>query len=978
VSCRLPADDTGAQAKKGGGSHVHQPAGRRAEPVILFVVLAGMASLALFVPAISRRYGRDTGYFLAIGFVLLGVVLAPSVAVALQGMAVEGSLPWLPAIGASATLRLDGLASLFALLVIGVGALIFAYCPRYLHGDHHTRTYVLLTVFAVSMLGLVLAADLVLLFVFWELTTVSSFLLIGGSGAKSARPAMRALIITASGGLALLVAVVLIGVAAGTTYLPHLLDNPDLVLASPLAMPIGALLLLAAFTKSAQLPFHSWLPGAMVAITPVSAYLHAATMVKAGIYLLMRFSPVYGDEPAWQATLVGVGLLTAIVGAALALRQHDLKALLAYSTVSQLGLIVAVTGVGSPVGLGAAVVHTFAHALFKATLFMLVGIIDREAGSRDVRELGGLWRVMPVTATLTGLAGLSLAGVPPLLGFVSKETIFQALASTGVTPWAGAVAAALGVTASALTFAYGVRIFHGAFAGPTTQRQLYEPNWQFLTPAAVPAAAGLLLGPAIVVLNPLTASAVADTVPDALVPYLEFWHGFSPELLLSAVTISIGMALFVARDPVDRFLNGIRTPPEGELFDRGYELTVRAGAAVGRPNRTSATGSFLIWPLLVLVGAGGVALVRSGGLPLPVAGTSQPADWAVVGLLAVACLAVALARRTLAAVALVGLVGLVVAGWFAIAGAPDVALTLFLAEALTAVVAVLVLRVLPSRFQHTRPRRTVPAALLAVAAGGLAVLGTLAFTGSRGRSELGDFFLANAPADTGGTNVVNTILVDYRALDTLGEATVLGVAALGLLMLLAGPGRGRTGGATGEPDGGRTGEPPAGRTGVPTDRMVFQVANRVLAPAMLLLSAYLFLRGHSAPGGGFIAALVAGAAVAFGWFARGRAGGAVPVLRSLRPEPLVTAGLLVSVVVGLAPLTAGKPFLTPLHAEVAGLGLSTSLLFDLGVYLFVLGLVVAAVERLGNGRPATGHRGVLAGAVAARSGRSDRGAGGGA
>jgi multicomponent Na+:H+ antiporter subunit A len=938
--------------------------------MILFVVLAGMAGLALVVPVVTRWLGRNTGYLLAAAFVLLGALLAPSVMTALEEGVVQAQLPWIPALGITATLRLDGLASLFALLVIGVGALILAYCPRYLHGDHHARTYVLLTLFAASMLGLVLAADLVLLFVFWELTTVASFFLIGGTGPHSAKPAMRALIITAGGGLALLVAVILIAVETGTTYLPDILANPDAILDSPYAWPIGVLVVLAAFTKSAQLPFQSWLPGAMVAITPVSAYLHAATMVKAGIYLLMRFSPVYADEPAWQATLLSVGLLTAVVGAGLALRQHDLKSLLAYSTVSQLGLLVAVTGVGNSVGLSAAVLHTVAHALFKATLFMLVGIIDREAGSRDVRELGGLWRVMPVTAALTGLAGLSMAGVPPLIGFVSKESIFEALTEADVTPWAGPVAAALGVTASALTFAYGVRIFHGAFAGRTTQRQLYEPAWQFLTPAAVPAIAGLILGPGVALLNPLTESSVADMAPGDPAPHLAFWHGWSWELLLSAVTIGIGMALFLARDPVDRFLQRIRTPPEGELFDRGYDATVKLGAAVARPSHAGATLSFLAWPIAAVVGLGAVALVVTGGWPVAATGTVGPLDWPVVALLAVTALGVVLVRRALAAVALLGVIGLLVSIWFLLAGAPDVALTLLLVEVLTAVAVVLVLRVLPARFHPTRARRKVPAAVLAAAAGVVAAAATLAFTGHRQRAGYADYFLANAEPLTGGTNVVNTILVDFRALDTLGEATVLGIAALGLVALL----RPRPGAGT-EPADAPTellARAPAGPAGTGTDtgtggvgtrtraagpgqpvrisdRLVYQATNQILTPAMLLLSAYLFLRGHDAPGGGFIAALVAGAAVAFGWVAHRRTGGNAPVLRSLRPGPLVGGGLLLCLSVGLVASTLGDPFLTPLHAELLGVKLSSSLLFDLGVYLLVLGLVVATVDRLGDG-----------------------------
>src|SRR5690606_1138736 len=417
----------------------------------------------------------------------------------------------------------------------------------------------------------------------------------------------------------------------------------------------------------------SWLPGAMVAITPVSAYLHAATMVKAGLYLLMRFSPIFAGQPAWQATLVGVGLTTAVVAAALALRQYDLKALLAYSTVSQLGLLVAVTGVGTADALAAAVIHTFAHALFKATLFMLVGIIDREAGSRDVRELGGLRRVMPVTATLTSLASLSMAGLPRLIGFVSKESIFQGLAQANVTPWAAPVAAGMGVAASALTFGYSVRIFRGAFAGPTTQRRLYEPAWSFLAPAAVPALLGLGFGPAVALLNPLTGAAVHDMAPGVAAPRLAFWHGLSPELLLSLVTYTVGTGLFLVRRQAERVLQAIRTPPEGELFDLGHDALVGLGAAVSRPSRAQTPLAYLAWPVGALVGLGVAGLVAAGGPPPAGPDTVRPLDWGVVGLAAVATAALVRARAGLPAVALTGAVGLLVTVWFLLIGAVDVA-----------------------------------------------------------------------------------------------------------------------------------------------------------------------------------------------------------------------------------------------------------------------------------------------------------------
>ncbi len=902
--------------------------------MILLVALVAMAVLALAAPLLHRRLGRDTGYLLAAGFAGVGGLLATGAPTVLDGGAVTASWTWLPSLQVSFALRLDGLAGLFCLIVLGVGVLVMAYSARYM-GDSSRNgvVYGLLTLFAGAMLGLVLAADVVLLYVFWELTTVCSFVLIGTAGQVAVKPGRRALLITAAGGLALLLAIIMLSVVVGTTDLTTILAERDQVLASPLAWPIGALIATAAFTKSAQFPLHSWLPGAMVAMTPVSAYLHAATMVKAGIYLLMRTTPLFADQPAWSALLVTVGLTTAVAGAFMALREHDLKAILAQSTVSQLGLLIAVIGVGTPTALAAAMLHTFAHALFKATLFMLVGIIDKETGSRDIRELSGLRRVMPVTAGVTALAALSMAGVPPMLGFVSKEYLFQGLLQADFAPWAGPVAGALGVTASALTFAYGMRIVHGAFGGPTRQPDLYEPSPAFLAPAAIPALVGLALGPGIDLLNPVVTRAAADVVYVGAVPEFSFWHGLSPEVLMSAITIAVGTGLFLRRDPVDRALQRMPLPDGAAVFDRTHDSVLALGTAVGRPDRSTTLAGHLARPLVALVVLGAVGTAAVGGLP-PRGSTDAPLDWPVLVLLALAVAGTVLTRSLLAALGLVGVVGLVVAAWFLLAGAVDVALTLLLVEVLTAVVAVLVLRSLPLRVGSAGRSRTALAAGLGVAAGIAAAVATFALTGRRGLSEAGAWFLQSAEPETGGTNVVNTILVDFRGMDTLGEAIVLGAAAVGLLVLLdREPTRRSPGGAPARPaqtDGG----------------IVLQVASRVLIPGMAALSVYLLWRGHDEPGGGFIAALVGGTAVGLHQVASGFR--ALP--RLLRPEPLVGVGLLVALGTGTAAALQGDPFLTPFGIPVLGaVGIGSALLFDVGVYLLVLALLVAAFDRLGAG-----------------------------
>ncbi|MGF1654330.1 MAG: hydrogen gas-evolving membrane-bound hydrogenase subunit E [Actinomycetales bacterium] len=935
----------------------------------LLLSLAAAAALPL-----SRALGRNAGYPLSAVFLAVLGSLLTRAEDALAGV-VTAELAWIPTADVALRLRMDGLALLFAGLVLGVGALVMAYAARYLSPDHdHGRLFLLLTLFAGAMLGLVLAADLVVLYASWELTTLCSFLLIGGTG-RGRRQATRALVVTAAGGLALLTAVVLIVATLGTTSLATVLAEADTLRESAAAPWIAGLIMVAAFTKSAQVPVHFWLPDAMVAITPVSAYLHAATLVKGGIYLLMRFSPVFAETPGWTAALVTVGLVSAVVGAVLALKQHDLKALLAYSTVSQLGWIIALIGLGTTAGLAVAALHTFAHALFKATLFMLVGIIDREAGSRDIRELSGLYRAMPVTATLTGLAALSMAGIPPFLGFVSKEEAYYAFYEFDGPPGVGLLLAGIALVAATVTFAYGFRLLYGAFAGQLTQARLYEPHWSFLAPAAVPAVAGLILGVTVNALNPLVNSTVVDTLGQRGEADLALWHGFSVPLALSGVTIAAGIGLFLVRDPVDRLLHRYGLGVRGaDIYDRSYAGVLALGALVGRPARSSSPAAHLVhpvWVLLLVAAAGAVIL---DDLPPVVPGTADAADAAVLVVLVLGVTGLCVVRSRLAAVSLLGVVGLAVAAWFLLLGGVDLALTQVLVEILTVVVIVLVLRRMPTLFAATGRVRAVTAAVLAGAAGVAAFLGTLALTGRREISPAGEFLLRQGPELSGGTNVVNTILVDFRGLDTLGEATVLAVAAAGLLGNLGGrrapadepvPGP-SAGSAAPDPAAGTTGRTapaaiaaaraasPRALTAVPAhpqrvgNATVFRTAAALLAPIVVILSLVLLYRGHNDPGGGFISALVGGAGIALVHLAPSHSR-----LSRLRARPLLAAGLLVCVGTGLVGLLDGS-FLRPLRTAVE-LGplyqsLTTSLVFDVGVYLCVIGLVVAAIDRLGENR----------------------------
>jgi len=902
---------------------------------VLVASLALMGAAAIAVPLVVRRLGRFTGYPLALVFAISALLLLLDTPQVMAGETVTSSWQWVAMFDVQFTLRLNGLSLLFSMLVLGVGALVLSYAPQYLDPTYEVgRLYTVLTIFAAAMLGLVLAGDLVLLAVFWEVTTLCSFLLVAGSGKVGAWAATRALVITGIGGLGLLGAVVLLAVRTGSTDIataialaPERLSTFDIGV-------IGALIILAAFTKSAQLPFHFWLPGAMVAVTPVSAYLHAATLVKAGIYLLLLFSPLFVDVPAWHITLLAMGLATAVFGAFQALRQTDLKALLAYSTVSQLGTMVALVGVGTSAALAAAALLVVAHALFKATLFMLVGIVDREAGSRDLSELSGLWRAMPVTAALTGVAAMSMAGLPPLVGFVAKEEAFYAFLDTSQAswtqgaPWSGIVAAMVAVLGAALTFAYSARIIGGAFFGPLTQSNLYEPSWKFLAPAVVPAVAGLVLGFAPGLLNGIIDRTSEDVGFAVVQSDLSLWHGLSIALGLSAMAISLGLLVHFRRAWWSKWVGTEPPVPFAPVvFDRIWYVTLDFGARVGRTAHSTSVGVHLIGVGVLLLGlaiAGIVAIPGVGsGLAPVLPGAVQPVDIAILIILLPAVLFLARARSAIAALVLAGFVGLVIAVWLLLLGAPDVALTLLLVEILTVVVAAPVLARLP---RHKDVGRPVIAAIAAVAVGAVSGLAVWAFTGRRGPSELSDYFLTEAERQTGGSNVVNTILVDFRGLDTLGEIAVLFAAALGLLAATAAGAKARRDAMS----------EILGRG----ERTVLRVGARVIVPLLIFAAVVLFWRGHDEPGGGFIAGLVVGAALAVA----GIAGIHVRLPSSI---VILSLGLGLALVAGLIGPITGGAVLEPIKVTLPLVGsLTSSLIFDLGVVLVVVGLVRTALQRL--------------------------------
>ncbi|MBK9179824.1 MAG: DUF4040 domain-containing protein [Acidimicrobiales bacterium] len=772
--------------------------------LLLHVAVAAAASLA------HRRLGARVFLVCAVAPLAAAVWAAAQAPEVTSGGVVTQSFVWVEQLGLTFAFRLDAFALLMVALVSGIGVLVFVYAAWYF--DHTDRPGVgrfaaTLTGFAGAMLGLVLSDNVFGLFVFWELTSITSFLLIGFDDAepRARKAATQALLTTGAGGLALLGGLVLLSLATGTTSLSGMLAQP---LAGPMAEVGLGLVLLGACTKSAQVPFHPWLPGAMAAPTPVSAYLHSATMVKAGVYLLARFAPVVSPEtPWWRAAAVTVGLASMLVGGYRALRQHDVKLVLAYGTVAQLGLLFAVYGLGTPEAITAGCALLLAHALFKAPLFMVVGIVDHQAHTRDLRRLSGLGARMPAVFVTAALASASMAGIPLLLGFVAKEKSLDAWLHSGL-PW-GAPALGAIVVGSVLTVAYTARFLWGTFAtkapgelagepvGPGAAR----PRAAFVAPAAVLALLCLVLGVAPWLADGLVVDGARALDPESSATSLQAWYGVNPALWLSALALVGGLVLFAARRPVERLQAGV---PHVGSAQGGYDAAV-AGSLRGAGLLTGAVqhGSlplYLAVALVTVVALPGAALLADTALP----GGIEAGSWLQVSLvviLAVGAVATALARRRFAAVLLVGVVGYAVAGLFVVQGAPDLALTQLLIETLSVVIFVLVLRHLPERFSD-RPFRSsqVLRGLVAVGVGLFMTLFALVALGARSGPTVSEQIDRLALPEGGGKNIVNVILVDIRGVDTMGEITVLTVTALGVIGLVrAGRRRGQAPQVPGDP-----------------------------------------------------------------------------------------------------------------------------------------------------------------------------------
>jgi multicomponent K+:H+ antiporter subunit A len=918
------------------------------EPAIALSLIVGLPFVGgtLLAAAAGRRSGRAAAWTLAaVTAGALGAVIAAAPAV-FAGRPVIAGWAWIPRVGLNVTLRLDGLALLFALLILGIGLLVILYARYYLGpADPPGKFYARLAFFMGAMLGVVLADNLLLLAIFWELTSLASFLLIGywqhREGAR--RGARMALAVTGGGGLAMLAGFLLVGQAAGTYEISALGEVGDRVRSDPRYPVALILILLAAFTKSAQFPFHFWLPGAMAAPTPVSAYLHSATMVKAGAFLLARLYPVLGGTSLFMYVVATVGLVTFVVGAYSAVFKHDLKGLLAYSTMSHLGLITFLIGLDSPLSNVAAVFHVGNHATFKASLFMAAGIIEHETGTRDMRRLGGLAKRMPHTATLAIVAASAMAGVPLLNGFLSKEMFFAEALELGHLGLLGALTPVVVALGGAFSVAYSARFVHDVFFHGEPRdlpRPPHEAPRFMKMPVeilvAVCVAVGLLPGLTVGPLVDLAARAVfgADLPPYSVA----LWHGFTPPLLLSIAAFAGGGILYWA---LQRGYNlHLHVPLAWTARRLAYGLVgglthlaerVTAGLDNGSLQR-SLTVLFVVAFVLGAAPLVGSEVTIGDSAFLPVTPLGVMAGL-VLAAAALGC--VVWHRERLVAIILTSVVGLVVALAFLGLSAPDLALTQLAVEVVTTVLMLMALARLPQMSpRESSPRRRARDVALAGLVGvGVAGVALMAMT--RSLDTISWYFIEHSVPLGGGANVVNVILVDFRGYDTFGEITVLTIAALGVAAVVDGVEIRRLQAA-------------AGSLSSP---LLLVVAARWLLPVALVVSVYILLRGHNAPGGGFVAGLITAVALILQYMAHGSrwAASRLPVDYAR----LAATGLLVAGATGAGAWWFGKPFLTSVHAEpvvpvLGALALASAALFDIGVYLAVVGTTMLALVSLAS------------------------------
>ncbi len=918
----------------------------------LFLIVA-LPFLGALLPGLMNSAGRAACAGVTFMVSLLAFIgLMTHLPAVMAGELVTARLDWIPLLGLNVTLMLDGLGFFFAMLILGIGLLIIAYARFYLsREDNMGEFFTYLLLFQGAMVGIVLSDNILLLLVFWELTSLSSFLLIGywkhlPEGRQGAR---MALTVTGMGGLAMIGGMLLLGQIVGSYDLSVILQNRDLIQASPMYLPALILILLGCFTKSAQFPFHFWLPHAMSAPTPVSAYLHSATMVKAGIFLMARMWPVLSGTPEWFMIVTTAGLITMVLGAVIALFKHDLKSLLAFSTVSHLGLITMLLGTGTAFGAMAAMFHILNHATFKAALFMSAGIIDHETHTRDIRRLGGLRHLMPVTFVIASLAALSMAGIPLLNGFLSKEMMLEEATHTALfgMPLLVPVMATIGSLFSA---AYCFRFISHTFLGP--QRDDYpatphDPPVGLWLPPAILVVLVVAIGVAPFLAEPfikvVTASVLGDAaeLPKA---YFKIWHGLVPALYMSMIAVVGGLLMLLIFKPALSVWDKAARPEAKHIFDAVIASAVSLARRIIAPLHDGAFTRYAAIMAVTVVAVGYHAWA-TGTVGAPTRSV-QPANFVQIAgwlmLVAATCGLVVLHRNRLLSLILIGIVGLVVSVGFVFFSAPDLAMTQLTVEVVTIILLLLALNFLPNHTPvESSVLRRARDGTVAVAAGlGAAALSYHYLLRDTVAPSISDFHLANSYKGGGGTNVVNVILVDFRGFDTYGEIIVLGIAALIIYALtetlLDGPVRARL--LNRKPDQPRSGG---------MHPMMMVVVTRVIMPVVLMVGFYIFWRGHNVPGGGFIAGLVVSIAVVMQYMASGFSWTSARLRYPY--HGVIGTGVLIAGLTGIGSWFFGKPFLTSDFTYVRippfeKFELATAALFDLGVFLAVVGAVMLSLE----------------------------------
>ncbi|MFV5500037.1 monovalent cation/H+ antiporter subunit A [Acinetobacter towneri] len=928
-------------------------------PIIILLPLVLGTTLVSWL----KQFSRGVTALGAIGVSLSSLILLLTQAKAVfNGETIIQTWSWLPQLGIDLSFRLDALGLLFSLLITGIGTLIFIYAYYYLSPQNSlSKLYVLLMLFMAAMLGISLSNNLILLLTFWELTSISSFLLVGyWSNYEAAQRGSRmALTITGMGGLAMLGGFVLLAQITGTYQIDQILMMTEQIQSHHLFVPTLLLILLGAFTKSAQFPFHFWLPNAMAAPTPVSAYLHSATMVKAGIFLLARLLPIFAGAALYHNLVTFIGLFTLCMAAFFAIFKEDLKGLLAYSTISHLGLIMCLLGIGSPLAVAAAIFHIINHATFKAALFMIAGIIDHESGTRDLRKLSGLWQLLPFTATLTMITAASMAGVPLTNGFLSKEMFFTELVANLSGPVL-LVSAIVATLAGIFAVAYSIRLVHGVFFdGPigkdVPNKEAHEPPFGMRAPATLLAVLCILVGlmPALLVEHIVNSTTRASTQLSQFEGiHLAIWHGFNLPLLMSVIALLGGIIFYFSLAKGGKIREIDLDPHLGQfqgklLFELFLKHLLQVSRKIKRKTENGSLQSYLVWIIAFTVFMVALPLFNQGLTTGTRELTHAPMIAIVLWLLLFSACWMMLwfHHERIKAVLISGAVGLVVTMMFVGLSAPDLAQTQITVDVVTTVLLLMSLSLLPqlTPYESSRSRRWRDA-FIAIGGGiGIGWIAWLVMT--RDHNSISWFFNQQSIPLGGGTNVVNVILVDFRGFDTFGEITVLGIAAIGTLCLMDGMrahGTIMTQGLTYRFN--------------PSPLMLRITASWIL-PIALVVSLYIFLRGHNLPGGGFIAGLITAMALIIQYIALGQ-DHTEQMLKAKSGrlyEIWIGVGLSIAGLTGLAAWFWGRPFLTSAHIYVnppiiGEMHLASAALFDVGVYVTVVGAVMLMISVLGDSR----------------------------